>query len=340
MRRIAPVLFVRALWAGRRSQWLAVSAGLCCNPRVFMAELREVNGTRRCLLTPEHLIGRGPQCALRLAGKHVSSQHAVIRWLGHGWELLDRGSRNGTQLNGTPVEPGRAYRLAKGAVLTFGHAQERWTLSDTSEPQVMVVALGTDETRLEHLGMIGIPSNESPECTVFLDVDGAWKLEDADGALLELRDGQSFEARGRTYRFSRPSSNDLTESAEPTTGNEPPTLHFLVSSDEDFVELTLEYSKRKVLLGSRAHNYLLLTLARHKLTELSNGIAEASSGWMDKDQLADGLRITPAQVDGEIFRIRKHFAGHGLQESATIIERRARTKQIRLGLGRVRVDRR
>jgi FHA domain-containing protein len=304
-----------------------------------MAELREVSGSRQCVLTPEHLIGRGPQCALRLAGKHVSSQHAVIRWFGNGWELLDRGSRNGTQLNGTPVEPGRAYRLTKGAVLTFGHAQERWTLSDTSEPQVMVVARDSGEARVEHLGLIGLPSNENPECTVFLDDDGAWKLEDADGALLELRDGQGFEAHGTSYRFSCPSSNDLTEGAEPTTSGEPPTLHFLVSLDEDFVALTLTYANRSVALGSRAHNYLLLTLARHKLAELSAGIAEASSGWMDKDQLADGLRITPGQVDGEIFRIRKHFASHGLHESTTIIERRARTKQVRLGLGRVRVDR-
>jgi pSer/pThr/pTyr-binding forkhead associated (FHA) protein len=304
-----------------------------------MAELSEVNGTRRCVLTPEHLIGRGPQCALRLTGNYVSSQHAVIRWFGHGWELLDRGSRNGTQLNGAPVEPGRAYRMTKGAVITFGHQQERWVLADISEPQVMVVALDTGEAHLEHLGMIGLPSNESPECTVFLDVDGAWKLEDTDGAIHELGDAQIFEARGRRYRFSRPSSNDLTASVEPTTDGEPATLHFVVSSDEDFVELTLEYKHRRVPLGSRGHNYLLLTLARHKLAELSAGIPEASSGWMDKDQLADGLRITPPQVDGEIFRIRKHFASHGLQEATTIIERRARTKQIRLGLGRVRVER-
>jgi pSer/pThr/pTyr-binding forkhead associated (FHA) protein len=304
-----------------------------------MAELREASGTRACVLTPEHLIGRGPQCALRLGGNYVSSQHAVIRWFGHGWELLDRGSRNGTQLNGAPVEPGRAYRLSKGAVITFGHQRERWILADVSEPQVMVLALDSGEARLEHHGMIGLPTNESPDCTVFLDVDGAWKLEDPDGARLVLKDSQSFEARGRSYRFSCPSSNDLTASAEPTTGGELATLHFVVSSDEDFVELTLEYHNRSVALGSRAHNYLLLTLARHKLAELAAGVAEASCGWMDKDQLADGLRITPPQVDGEIFRIRKRFASHGLQESATIIERRSRTKQIRLGLGRVRVDR-
>jgi pSer/pThr/pTyr-binding forkhead associated (FHA) protein len=305
-----------------------------------MAELREADGTRACILTPEHLIGRGPQCALRLAGNYVSSQHAVIRWVGNGWELLDRGSRNGTQLNGLLVEPGRPYRLSKGAIITFGNQRERWTLSDASEPQVMVVALSSAETHVEHHGMIGIPSNENPECTLFLDRDGAWKLEDSEGGLLELRDGQVFDVRGQSYRFSRPSSHDLTASPEPAPDSEPPILHFLVSSDEDFVELTVRRRNSSVPLGSRAHNYLLLTLARHKLAELSAGVPESSSGWMDKDRLADGLRISPPQVDGEIFRIRKHFASHGLQESATIIERRARTKQIRLGPVRVRVDRR
>ncbi len=304
-----------------------------------MAELREVSGPRSCILTPEHLIGRGPQCALRLAKNYVSSQHAVIRWFGNGWELLDRASRNGTQLNGATLEPGRPYRLNKGAIIAFGNQQERWVLADTSEPQVMVVAADSGETHLEHHGMIGIPSNESPECTVFLDRDGLWKLEDSEGDVLELRDGHSFEVRGQSYRFSWPVSSDLTVSPEQAP-SDPPTLHFFVSSDEDFVELTVEQATRTVPLGSRAHNYLLLTLARHKLAELAAGVPESSSGWMDKDRLADGLRISPAQVDGEVFRIRKHFASHGLPESATILERRARTKQIRLGPVRVRVDRR
>jgi hypothetical protein len=112
-----------------------------------------------------------------------------------------------------------------------------------------------------------------------------------------------------------------------------------VSSDEDFVELSLEYPGRRVALGSRSHNYLMLTLARQKLADLAASLPEASCGWMDKDELADGFKMTPQQVDGEVFRIRKHFMQHGLPESTTVIERRPRTKQIRLGLSRVRIDR-
>jgi FHA domain len=306
-----------------------------------MAKLLEESSKRSCVLLPEHLIGRGPQCALRLAEKnYVSSQHAVVRWAGNSWEALDRGSRNGTRLDGASLEPGRAYRLAKGSVLSFGHPDERWALSDASEPQVMALALDTGEAHFEHLGMIGVPSNENPSCTLFQDTDGAWKLEDADGSVHVLRDGQTFESDGQRFAFSRPSSSDLTAGVDPAANAEPPTLQFLVSSDEDFVELTLQYDKRSVALGSRGHNYLLLTLARQRLADSANNVPVGSSGWMDKEQLAEGLRITPQLIDGEIFRIRKHFASHGLVEAATIIERRARTRQIRLGLSRVRVERR
>jgi hypothetical protein len=287
----------------------------------------------------EHLIGRGPQCALRLSAPYVSTQHALIRWDGSCWELLDRGSRNGTQLNGAPVEPGRAYRLAKDHVLTFGHADERWVLVDAAEPQVMAVALDTGQALLGTQGIIGLPSSKSPESTLYLDHDGCWKHEQSDGELVAISDGHIIDSGGRRFRFCCPASHAATENLSVAKHGQEPTLCFLVSSDEDFVELTLEYPERRVRLGSRAHNYLLLTLARQRLADSAAKLPEGSCGWMDKDALAEGFKTTPQQVDGEVFRIRKHFTQHGLPESTTVIERRARTKQIRLGLRQLRIDR-
>lgn len=305
-----------------------------------MAELRRTDGTRSCLLMTEHLVGRGPQCALRLSAGYVSTQHALIRWDGWAWELLDRGSRNGTQLNGTLLEPGRAHRLLKDAVLTFGHADERWVLVDAAEPETMAVALDTGQALLGAQGLIGLPSSKSPECTLFLAQDGSWKVEQANGEVDSLVDGQIIECAGRKFRFCCPTSNSATEGLAPaSSGRGEPTLHFAVSSDEDFVELTLEYPERRIALGSRSHNYLMLTLARQMLADRAAQLPDASCGWMDKDVLADGFKMTPQQVDGEVFRIRKHFTQHGLAESTTIIERRPRTKQIRLGLRQLRIER-
>lgn len=304
-----------------------------------MAELRRFDGSRSCQLMPEHLVGRGAQCALRLAPGYVSAQHALIRWDGRAWEIIDRGSRNGTQLNGQTLEPGRAYRLVKGAQVTFGHADERWDLVSADEPETMAVALDTGECLPAAQGWIGLPSSKSPVCTLYLDRDGVWKLESEDEELAPLVDGQIIECEGRRFRFCCPSSSSATETLSLASARGAPTLHFAVSSDEDFVSLTLEYADRKVPLGSRSHNYLLLTLARQLLADRDASLPEASSGWMDKEALADGFKMTPQQVDGEVFRIRKHFAQHGLPESTTVIERRPRTKQIRLGITQIRIDR-
>jgi hypothetical protein len=283
------------------------------------------------------LIGRGPQCALRLGAPYVSTQHALVRWNGFAWEVLDRGSRNGTQLNGVALEPGKAYRLAKGHLLTFGHEDERWALVDTTEPQVMAMALDSGQALLGTQGLIGLPSSKDPEQTLYLDQDGSWKIEHNDGDVEVLHDGQIIECQGRQFRFCCPSSSTATENVAAVGAAF--TLCFSVSSDEDFVELVLEYPGRRVELGSRSHNYLMLTLARQRLADRGSGLEEASCGWMDKDQLADGFKMTPQQVDGEVFRIRKHFAQHGLPEATSVIERRARTKQIRLGVERIRIDR-
>lgn len=305
-----------------------------------MAELRRTDGTRSCLLMTEHLVGRGPQCALRLTAPYVSTQHALVRWDGHAWELLDRGSRNGTQLNGSAIEPGRAYRLTKDAVITFGHADERWALTDAGEPETMAVALDTGQALRGTDGWIALPSSKSPEVTLFLAPEGGWKLERPDGEVEPVIDGQIIDCAGRQFRFCFPASTSATETLSLASGGVEPALSFIVSSDEDFVELTIELGERRVALGSRSHNYLLLTLARQMLADRESGLAAPSCGWMDKEELADGLQMTPQQVDGEVFRIRKHFTQHGLAESMTVIERRPRTKQIRLGIAKLRIDRR
>jgi hypothetical protein len=304
-----------------------------------MGELRRSSGTRAQRLLNQHLIGRSPECALRLTGKMVSSQHALIRWSGRGWEILDRASLNGTRVNGQLLEAGRPFPLTKGATITFGHSDESWVMGDASEPEVMALALD-DGTVLPGVhGVIGIPSGENPACTLYRDLGGDWKIESVDGSVRAIADGETISTGGRDFRVCLPSVVEATSASEPTRDSEAPSLLFRVSLDEDFVELRLASGKRVVSLGSRAHNYLLLTLARRQLADAEAGFPPTSCGWIEKDELAEALRINPEQVDGEVFRIRKHFARHELKEAAIIIERRARTKQIRLGIRDVHVER-
>jgi DNA-binding winged helix-turn-helix (wHTH) protein len=60
----------------------------------------------------ETLVGRGPECAVRLAASGVSRVHAGIRVRdGHAW-IEDRESKNGTWVNGKRI--GEPVELAEG----------------------------------------------------------------------------------------------------------------------------------------------------------------------------------------------------------------------------------
>jgi len=262
----------------------------------------------------------------------------LIRWTGTCWELLDRGSRNGTFLDGVPITAGQNQRLSRGSVLAFGHAQERWLLDDASEPAVMVLGSSAEVWSLCEDGCIGLPSGERPDSQLFRDVDASWKLERPGQPTIVVRHGDRFEASGSWWRFSCPEPVGATATSEQIYSPGSATLIFSVSKDEEFVELKVESERGTLNLGSRAHNYLLLTLARTRLQDLADGVAETACGWTDKDQLAQKLSMTPEQIDGEIFRIRQHFGRYGLNDAATIVERRPRIKQLRIGWRHLKIS--
>jgi hypothetical protein len=85
-------------------------------------------------------------------------------------------------------------------------------------------------------------------------------------------------------------------------------------------------------LGTRSHNYLLLTLARRRLADKAEGFLDSVCGWIYQEDLLRALSTTHLQLNVDICRIRKHFAAVGLKETACIVERRPRTKQIRIGV--------
>jgi ABC transport system ATP-binding/permease protein len=62
-------------------------------------------------------IGRDPACGLVLDDPRVSRQHAVIQRAGGAVEVVDRGSRNGTLVDGSPV---RQAQLRPGSEVVVG----------------------------------------------------------------------------------------------------------------------------------------------------------------------------------------------------------------------------
>ena len=302
-----------------------------------MAQLHCPSTDQGCLVFAEHLVGRAVACTLRLSANYVSGQHALIRWSGCGWEIVDRGSRNGTRLNDALLEPRRAYALRRGDRLAFGHAQELWILQDDAPPEPMVLDLSTGKALSSRSGVIGVPGRGIGACTLFQDVDGSWKLEDADGATSAIADGMEFTHEGATYLFRAPVSIVATASLTSEERAIQARLSLAVSTDEEFVQAWLDYGTRRVELGARSHNYLLLVLARARVADRAALLADSECGWIDKDMLARGLLMTPQQIDGEVFRVRKHLAQLRLPEAATAIERRPGTRQLRIGFSELNI---
>ena len=76
------------------------------------------NGTRFELTERKFLIGRQTTCDIVIADHNVSRVHAEIRVVQGTWEIDDRGSTNGTRVNGTMIV--ESTPLASGDVIAFG----------------------------------------------------------------------------------------------------------------------------------------------------------------------------------------------------------------------------
>jgi hypothetical protein len=288
---------------------------------------------RTLLLEPEYLIGRVAICSLRLTEAQVSAQQALLRWAGGRWELRDLGSRNGTFVDGVRLNPGENHPLHRGARLDFGTQNQPWEFVDDAPPSVMAVPLGGGDPILLEGDFIGLPSGDDPRVTIYRGPEG-WLLEQSE-SVVALSHLQTFQVDSAVWRFCCPEGVHQTEAMGarvPLLELEDLELVFSVSSDEEHVQLRARSRERDFDLGDRNHNYLLLMLARQRLADRHAGELESACGWIYQDEFGHDPTLAAPQLNVDIFRIRKQFATLGAVDAAAIVERRPRTKQLRIGV--------
>lgn len=102
---------------------------------------------RRYVLKSRSLIGRSQKAAIQLTDTHASRKHAEIRPHPQGgFELVDLGSRNGTVVNGNPIEK---RLLRYGDRIYIGEHVLLFTHHDPLQEQVFL------RQRLEAVGRLG-----------------------------------------------------------------------------------------------------------------------------------------------------------------------------------------
>jgi hypothetical protein len=306
-----------------------------------MGAIRESSTGETRILEPSHVIGRvpAPRCSLTLDEPYVSGVHAELRWTGAAWEIKDLGSRNGTYLDGRRLDPSASHRVVKGSKIAFGKREREWEMTDASPPPVMAVPLGAGDPVLLRDEFIPLPSSDDPRATIYRTIDGAWVLECPDEAPRKLVDQCTFEAVGRLWRFScadmPPATLTTDDVAKARMELRDLDLVFSVSRDEEYVHLAMRHAGLETDMGSRKHNYLLLTLARRRLGDRAQGLPDTSCGWIDQVELAHDPSMAPPQLNIDVFRIREQFSKAGVIDAAGIVQRRP--GQLRFGSGRVSI---
>jgi pSer/pThr/pTyr-binding forkhead associated (FHA) protein len=92
--------------------------------------VREEGGALRHVFEERAVIGRDPDCDIRLASRSVSRRHALVEKTPNGWIVRDLGSANGTRVNGARVTEAP---LVAGAAVMFGEVEALFGV-ETREP--------------------------------------------------------------------------------------------------------------------------------------------------------------------------------------------------------------
>jgi hypothetical protein len=291
-----------------------------------MATLKQAEGRT---FTPggDCLIGRSRRADLKLDRREVSHNHAQLRWTGERWELWDLGSRNGTFLDGRRLEPAERVALARGSSLSFGALEPCWSVVEDGPP--IAAARSVDDERWIRAegGLLTLAAD--PPVSVYHSAEGDWVLERSGGSE-PVENLQVVDVGGTRWRLHLPEGVVGTwEASRPIVGLL--RLRFQVSRDEEFVALSGGWSGGALDLGAKAHNYLLLTLARARLEDREAGCAPSEEGWRDVETLLQMLRFEESRLNVDIFRARKAAGEAGVEDAANIVERRRYKRLLRLG---------
>lgn len=273
----------------------------------------------------------------RLDWTSASAEHAVLAWRGGAWTVRDLNSRNGTTLDGRRLEPGEQAVLREGAALTFGEAKEVFTLLSDGPPS----PAARDEYGAVVEGdgdLLALPSADDPQLIVTFEVPSGW-LVVQHGTSSAASEGQLLEVAGRRWTLNLPETLEPTGDMRATGASvDTVSLRFRVSADEEYVELDVVARGQLHTLKPKSHHHVLLTLGRERLRDQATGVNASEQGWVYTNELAKMLGTNTNQLYVSIHRARKELEDLDVSDAASIVERRALTRQVRLGFSNVVVE--
>ncbi len=186
--------------------------------------------------------------------------------------------------------------------------------------------------------------------------DGSWRIRDlassngtrVNGTALNpgerhaLLEGDeicfgSYDEQWELCDETPPPEEGIRETAPVTVLLQQVSLVFRVSSDEEEVDLTVVTPRSRTRVPQRTFTRMLLFLARARENDRAADVRPSEQGWVHVDTLVPGLYSDTDTLNLNIFRARKQLEALGVGESNHLIERRFRSRRVRLGVAEVRI---
>lgn len=308
-----------------------------------MGVLRHVASGQTISIAAEAIVGSSPLCSVRTDDAQVSSVHALIRWRGHGWQIKDLASTNGTFVDGRRLTTGQWAPIVSGCTIGASSTQPIWVLEEACTPTAQAIPLLSSQVISMEEGQIALPSPESPDVVIFQDGLGRW-IQESEGRLEVIEDGAVVERSGQRWWIQLPhaEASTLPEwTLRPSLATA--LFRFKVSWDGEEVRVEVEVDGTLHLMEPRAHYSTLLMIARRRLEDACNGVPPEAAGWMTTDDL---LREFPAaersnargRINLHIFKARQDVHRLGLEGAPEIVQRRQMPELLRFGGANIEIQ--
>lgn len=294
-------------------------------------------------LAARTVIGRAPQCLLRLRWGFISREHAVIEHQ-HGGYWLKLLSRNGLKVCGRTVEVGEYVPIKKSDTITFGCGQDAPELAVDSDapPQLVAHELRTGALVAAEPGTplaLRPPEDIGGDAVEIHSADGragAYTVRGAgEDGTRTLSNEEVVVVGGAIWMVHLPSDDTRTSNLE----SQPLDLdrcQLRLTTDEggDSVVVSLlcrssgvgpiNAPERIVVSRARCAS-TLLALAEKKQRDLREGVPERCAGWVTNDELRALLGCRPDRDENlpylHPFRLRRMFEAANIRGLAQLFER-------------------
>lgn len=152
---------------------------------VTLLVVNQKANARQVRLGAETVVGRSPECNLRIASGQVSRRHCLIKIKGPRVLVCDLGSANGTEVDGQKIPPDVDVPVAPGSTLVIGPLKFVFDFSPTSaEMQVLTGRPPSNSTTdlPSFLVQGAAPEEETKDYTPRRDEAEEDELESGSGA--------------------------------------------------------------------------------------------------------------------------------------------------------------